>query len=132
MEVLNMNEMAHVGIIAKDADRSVDFYCRIFGCQVVDSFQDEKLKAVFLTTSNGTLEILQYFGQEYGNRCLGVVDHVAFMVDDMDSAINILKQNNVKMIFDEPRTALNGTKKIMFFLGPDNERLEFVQEIDKF
>jgi lactoylglutathione lyase len=124
-----MNGIAHIGVVVKDAEKTVDFYCRVLGCKVSGGFEDERLKAVFLDSGSGILEILQYFKQENSDRKDGVVDHIAFSVDDMDKAIRILKENNVTMLFDEPKIVMGGGKKIMFFLGPDGERLEFMQEV---
>lgn len=124
-----MNDIAHIGLVVKDAERSVDFYCHLLGCEASGGFEDERLKAVFLSCGSGTLEILQYFGEEDEKRGDGVVDHIAFSVNDIEKTVKKLKENGTVMLFDEPRLIMGGSKKIMFFLGPDGERLELMQQI---
>lgn len=124
-----MNNIAHIGIVVKNAERTVDFYCRFLDCKVSGGFEDERLKAVFLSCGSGTLEILQYFETDNSGRGDGVVDHIAFNVSDMDKTIERLKENGVVMLFEEPKIIMGGAKKIMFFLGPDGERLELMQQL---
>lgn len=123
-----MYDIAHIGLVVKDAEKSRDFYCRVLKCEFIDSFQDERLKAVFVKSGNGIIEILQYFSGENGQRAAGFFDHIAFKVDDIEKVITELKEAGVTMLFDAPKLALGGTKKIMFFLGLDGERLELMQE----
>jgi lactoylglutathione lyase len=124
-----MYDIAHIGVVVKDAERSKNFYCGVLGCEVIETHTDERLKAVFLRAGNGTLELLQYSEQENTVRGAGVADHIAFRVSDIESTIEVLKENGIVLLFSEPRVVMGGTKKIMFFLGPDGERLELVQDL---
>lgn len=124
-----MYDIAHIGIVVSNIEKSKDFYCKVLGCSVIDTFEDEKLKAAFLSTGKGVLELLQYIGREGAVRETGAIDHIAFGVEDVDKAVDMLKRNNISLLFDSPRIVMGGTKKIMFFLGPDGERLEVIQEI---
>lgn len=127
--MINMFDIAHIGLVVKDVDKSRDFYCNVLGCEVIKSFQDERLKAVFVKFSNGVIEILQYFKGENGERGAGLFDHLAFDVEDVDKTVAELKAAGVKMVFDAPKIVMGGTVKIMFFLGPDGERLEIKQDL---
>jgi lactoylglutathione lyase len=124
-----MNGIAHIGVVVKDAQKTADFYCRLLGCEVSGGFEDERLKAVFLNCGSGTLEVLQYFKDGDAKRGTGVVDHIAFDVEDIDETVKKLKENGIVMLSDEPKVIMGGSKKIIFFLGPDGERLELMQQI---
>ena len=82
---------------------------------------------VYLQSGSQVIELLQYYSEDDNIRGLGVIDHIAFTVKDIDKEICKLKELNIELVFDSPREILGG-KRIMFFYGPDNERIEFIQE----
>lgn len=122
-----MFDVAHVGLAVKDIEKSKDFYVKVLGCKVVSEYEDERLKAVFLKAGHEVLEIIQYLNEGDKQRGEGVVTHIAFKVDDINKASATVKSRGATLLFDAPKTVMNG-KKIMFFLGPDGEKLELIQE----
>lgn len=122
-----MYEVSHIGLVVRDAAKSSDFYQKVLGCSEVDSYRDNRVTLVFLRTGTQTIELVQYMAGEAEPRRAGVVDHIAFKVQDIDAEIAKLRGMGVTLIFDAPREMAGG-KKIFFFAGPDGERLEFVQE----
>jgi len=123
-----MYSISHIGVVVRDINRSSEFYCKILGCKAIDKYEDDRVHIVFLDAGNGIFELIKYL-KEDSQRSPGIVDHVAFDVEDLDAAVERAKSLGVKMLFDAPRAALGGRKKIMFFEGPDGEKLEFVQDI---
>ncbi|SMD12611.1 VOC family protein [Sporomusa malonica] len=122
-----MVEVAHIGVVVTNADKSLNFYTRVLGCQVEDTYQDERIRLVFIKSGQQTIELIQYKEDPAGARGAGRVDHIAFAVTDLEVELDKLRQHNVTLLFDQPKVV--GNKKIMFFAGPDGERLEFVQKI---
>lgn len=122
-----MYEVAHIGLVVNDVDRSGRFYRDVLGCQAAGAYVDERVKIAFLQAGTQIIELVQYLAGEKEPRQAGVVDHLAFKVADTDAAVAKLREKGVTLLFDAPRTALGG-KKIFFFAGPDGERLEFIQE----
>jgi len=120
-----MNSIAHIGMCVKDLGISQKFYTEILGLEVCGTHQDERIKIVFMSSGNGIIELIQYFG-EYTPRPAGVVDHIAFKVENIEESVEKLKNEGVKLLFEAPRPFEQG--KIFFFQGPDGERLEYVQE----
>lgn len=121
-----MYEIAHVGVVVKNADSSSRFYEEALGCTVEGKVVTDTLKLVFLKAGAGFIELVEHLqasGAE--QRGMGIVDHIAFVVPDMDQALEKLKQFNVTFLLETPKVLAD--KKIMFFSGPDGERLEFVQ-----
>ncbi|ATW25132.1 VOC family protein [Candidatus Formimonas warabiya] len=122
-----MREIAHVGLTVQDCERSASFYEKVLGCQILDQFQDARIKVVFLKSGQGTLELIQHLTGQPEWRAAGVVDHIAFQVDDVEKETIRLKELGVSLLSDTPREVLDG-KKVIFFSGPDGERLELIQE----
>ena len=122
-----MYEVAHIGLVVRNTERSLEFYQRVLGCELTDSYQDERIRLTFLRAGGQIIELIQYLQPEAMERLVGVVDHIAFKVLDMDDAVQRLQEQQAPLLFAVPRVV--GTKKIIFFSGPDGERLEFVQEM---
>ena len=122
-----MHDVAHIGIVVKNVDKSLAFYTSVLGCNRAESYQDERIRLEFIKSGQQTIELIQYTDDAAGSRGPGIVDHVAFLVKDMDDEIERLRQNQVPLLFDQPK--IMSDKKIMFFTGPDGERLEFVQKL---
>jgi lactoylglutathione lyase len=122
-----MFDVAHVGVVVADADKSLDFYTKVLDCQVGDMYEDERIRLIFIRSGQLTIELIQYNADPAPARNAGRVDHIAFFVNDLTAEIEKLRQHNIILLFDQPRVV--GNKKIMFFVGPDGERLEFVEKI---
>lgn len=122
-----MYNVAHIGIVVKDMDKSLKFYTTVLGCALEGSYQDERIHLAFIKAGQQTIELIQYPEDSVKVRGAGVVDHIAFAVTDIAAEMEKLRQHKVTLLFDPPKM-VNG-KKILFFVGPDNERLEFVQTL---
>lgn len=122
-----MYEVAHVGIVVKDAQISSKFYCDVLGCKLYETVDSAELKLIMLKAGCQTIELVQYFKDKERERGAGVVDHIAFIVPDMDMALEQLALHNVPLLQDKPKVLPD--KKIMFFSGPDGERLEFIENL---
>ncbi|SDE22656.1 VOC family protein [Sporomusa acidovorans] len=122
-----MLSVAHIGIVVKDTDKSLDFYTRVLGCTVEETYQDERIRLTFIKAGQQTIELIQYQEDAVKTRGAGNVDHIAFAVTDMEAEVARLRQHKVTLLLDQPKVT-NG-KKILFFAGPDGERLEFVQKL---
>lgn len=119
-----MFTISHVGIVVSDIVRSADFYMNLIGCTHTETYESEDIILVYLMLSNQTLELICYKNpQERSNR--GVVDHIAFEVEDIAIAIDRLRQAGIRFAFESPKRIHN--KQIVFFYGPDGERLELIQ-----
>jgi len=120
-------ELAHVGIVVKDCERSADFYQQVLGCPVIDRLGNDTLKIIYLQSGNLTIELLEYIAALPASRNTGVYDHLAFTVSDIQAAVVSLKKQGVAFESDNPRLTMNG-KKIIFFSGPDGERIELMED----
>jgi len=121
-----MCKLAHIGIVVQNCERSVEFYTRVLGLELVDRHSNKELTIIELKTGSLVVELLQYFSSSPEPRGTGIYDHLAFRVEDIESEMARLRGYGV--VFPEkPRLALNG-KKIIFFTGPDGERIELLED----
>jgi lactoylglutathione lyase len=119
-----MQEVAHIGLMVRDVDSSADFYQNVLGCQKVNSYQDKNLQILYLKYGDTTIELVQDL-KNYQERPDGKIDHIAFVVPNIDQKITELRAKDVSFLSDDPIDINNW--RIIFFEGPDKERLELIQ-----
>ncbi|MCM3768292.1 VOC family protein [Neobacillus niacini] len=119
--------MEHVGIVVKDMDESLAFYQNILGLELRnrERLNDSVELAFLFFPEQPSVEVeLVYGGHGEGE---GIVNHLAFTVENIEAELARLKEAGVKLVDEEPRSLLNGTVKIAFFQGPNGEKLELVE-----
>lgn len=122
-----MYKVAHIGLVVKDADQSSLFYRQTLGCKLVNSYQDERVKLIFLNAGGQIIELVQHLQESTPEkRSNGAVDHIAFEVEDVSLAMERLRAAGVTLLSDKPRFVGRSLQNF-FCLGPDGERLEFMQ-----
>lgn len=119
-----MYQIAHIGIGVKDAEKSMDFYKEVFGCLLMESYEDDRVKIIFASCGNNVLEFVQN-KVEAQTMSEGVISHIAVKVENIEESIKKIKDIGVKCLSEKPINFNGG--KIFFFEGPDGERLEFVE-----
>ncbi|MDR3560762.1 MAG: VOC family protein [Negativicutes bacterium] len=123
-----MYKLAHIGVVVKNADQSSLFYQKVLGCEPMDSYQDERVKLIFLNSAGQTIELVQHMqGDPSPERPAGRVDHIAFKVDDVFAEMDKMRSAGIQPLTDKPKKLNNGIQNF-YILGPDGERLEFMQE----
>lgn len=122
-----MLELNHIGLMVKDIDRSMNFYTNILGFSIGDYKADENLKILLLHNKTITIELIERSSDPITPRKAGFWDHLTFQVGDINLALEMLKAQKVELIDIEPRESLLG-RKVLFFLGPDGERIEFIEK----
>ncbi len=124
-----MGKVAHLGLIVKDVERSSQFYQQHCGCKPLKALKSDIIKIQMLDANGVIIELLQHLVPDpEPNRRAGVVDHAAFIVDDIVAEISKLRSAGIKILV-EPRPSIIGAT-IAFFAGPDGERVEFIQPGD--
>lgn len=115
----------HIGIRVRDIEKSSKFYCEILGFELKERFENEKLILLFLKNENTVIELVYAKNNEYDYVRNGILEHMAFTVDDIKKYVDKLKENNIKFI-SKDIIKFKG-EYIIFFEGPDGEKLELVQ-----
>jgi lactoylglutathione lyase len=120
--------MEHVGIKVKNMDESLAFYQNILGLELRNrEWLTDSVELAFLYfPDQPSVEIeLVYGGGSVDNE--GIVNHLAFTVENIKAELLRLKQAGIQLVDEEPRSILNDTVKIAFFQGPNGEKLELVE-----
>jgi Predicted enzyme related to lactoylglutathione lyase len=138
-----MIRYVHTNIIAKDSDKLIDFYKKVFGCRSIGETRD--LRGEWLDKMTGisnahivgehlvlpgydddhpTLEIFSYDEmkgeQNHSINTYGFA-HIAFEVDDVEETLNKLLQNGGKMKGELVHANYEDGRKATFVYATDIE-----------
>jgi methylmalonyl-CoA/ethylmalonyl-CoA epimerase len=113
----------HVGVAVTDLDESIKIYREAFGGELLhrETNEREGLEAAFIRTGSGEVELMSAIredspvGKFLARRGPGL-HHVAYAVDDIESALRQAKAAGVELIDAEPRIGMHGTR--IAFLHP--------------
>ncbi len=126
----------HIGHAVHDLDAAVDTYRRLLGASVEhrQTVSDQCVEAVSLRVAGTRIELLQPLGADtpvgrfLDKRGPGM-HHVAYLVDDLESALAEARDAGAELIDEHPRLGLFGLR--VAFVHPDSVAgvlVEFVQE----
>lgn len=126
-----IRKMEHVAIIVKDMDQSIRFYSEMFGFTVRLRGNNPNREMAFLyleAQPDMEIELIQDIDPvgEYNES--GIVNHLAFTVDDLDASIRYYREKGIVFTSEEPKPTLEGGRMILF-KGPNEELLQFVERI---
>lgn len=122
-------KVEHTAIIVNDIDESLDFYCNLFGFVLRLRGKTPARELAFMYHKNQPdfeIELIRELNPvtEYSER--GIVNHVAFTVDDVDEAMNLLKDKGIRFHTEQPVATLEGGRTVLFN-GPSNELLQLIE-----
>lgn len=121
----------HVAIIVNDIEKSIKYYSDMFGFTLRLRGQNPRREMAFLKHDNQPgFEIELIFDLipqgDYADK--GIVNHLAFTVDNIQEAIHYYRDKGIVFHTKEPNNAIDGAKTI-FFTGPNGELLQLVEPI---
>jgi len=113
----------HIGLAVNNLDKDAPFWKHVLkishkGTEVVE---DQGVTTDIYDTGRGKVELLEALGE---NTAVGKflknhgpgMHHVCFEVDDINNAINELKESNIRVLSDNPTTGAEGYKVV--FIHP--------------
>jgi methylmalonyl-CoA epimerase len=128
--------MDHVGVAVKNLDEAVKLYRDVLGFELkgVQVLKERKVKVAFFSMGGeAQVELLGALGGDspvakfLEARGEGI-QHIAVRVDNIEKALNELKQNGVFLVDDKPRDGAEGKK--IAFVSPKSTKgvlIELVQ-----
>eukprot|EP01132_Coremiostelium_polycephalum_P001280 gene1280-1615_t len=122
-EKVGLGRFNHVAIAVPDLKASSNMYRNAFGAKVSEPVDqvEHGVTTVFIELDNTKIELLHPFGEKspiakfLEKNPSGGIHHVCLEVDDINSAINELK-DKVKFINPEPKIGAHG--KPVVFIHP--------------
>ncbi|MGC5323911.1 VOC family protein [Brevibacillus sp. SYSU BS000544] len=119
----------HVAIIVTDMDKSIEFYSNLFGYQVRTRGQSKVREMAFLYRDNQPdfeIELIRDLVDQGEYFPKGIVNHLAFTVDNMEEAIPFYREKGIQFLTETANPSIDGGKTI-FFYGPNQELLQLVE-----
>jgi methylmalonyl-CoA/ethylmalonyl-CoA epimerase len=115
----------HLGVAVRDLEDAFDSYSRLFGAELEhrDRLDEQGVEAIAITVGDSRVELLGALGQDtpvgrfLDKRGPGM-HHVAYWVDDIDTALADLEREGAQLIDEQPRRGLYGLQ--VAFVHPDS------------
>jgi catechol 2,3-dioxygenase len=129
-----IGKIGHVGIYARDLERSARFYTEVLGFQVTDVIApggELAGGAVFLRCATDH-HAIALFQATADNKPGGSLHHIAMEVPTIDELVRVrdhLRQHQVQIDLEGRRGA--GVQLVVEFRDPDGHRLEIYWNIDQ-
>ena len=112
---MNLTHIEHIGIAVKNLEEAMKYYEDVLGlkCYAVEEVEDQKVKTAFFQIGQTKIELLETtdpegpIGKFIEKRGEGI-HHLAFAVKNLPSALNELKEKEIKLIDLSPRRGAEG------------------------
>ncbi|MCK1986100.1 MULTISPECIES: VOC family protein [unclassified Peribacillus] len=126
-----INKMEHIAIIVTDMDHTIQYYSDMFGFKVRLRGSSKKREMAFLFLEEQPsmeIELIRDIDPigEYNKS--GIVNHLAFTVDDINQAISHYEKKGIKFLSIQPQSTLEGGLMILFY-GPSGELLQLIERV---
>lgn len=120
---MNLTHIEHIGIAVKDLNESIRYYEDILGlkCYSIEEVKDQKVKTAFFKIGQTKIELLEStepdgpIGKFIEKKGEGI-HHLAFHVNDLQSALKEAEEKEIKLIDTQPRKGAEGLN--IAFLHP--------------
>jgi lactoylglutathione lyase len=127
--VIVIKKVEHVALIVIDMEKAISYYSNMFGFTLRTRRQSKTRDLAFLKhdqQSDFEIELIQDLVSQDLYSDKGIVNHLAFTVDNIEDAIQFYKEKGVLFNSEIYNIANDGTKTI-FFYGPNRELLQLVE-----
>ena len=109
----------HIAIAVHDLDAALAFYRDALGLEMAERRQvpEEGVEIAFLPAGEGEIELLRPLDEESGvarfleKRGEGL-HHICLAVDDIEAAMARLQASGARVLSDEPRVDVHGTRYV--------------------
>ena len=113
----------HIGIAVNDLDAAVKLYGGSFDMaeQHRETVEEQGVEALLLEVGEGHIELIKPLSEDSGVAKFIAkngegMHHVAYQVDDIDAALEKVREAGLRLIDEKPRTGIRGSR--VAFLHP--------------
>lgn len=120
---MNLTHIEHIGIAVKNLNEAIKYYEGVLGlkCYAIEEVKDQKVMTAFFMIGQTKIELLESTDPQSSiakfidKRGEGI-HHLAFAVQNLTSSIKELKDKEIKLIDEHPRSGAEGLNIV--FLHP--------------
>jgi methylmalonyl-CoA/ethylmalonyl-CoA epimerase len=110
---MKIKRIAHLGVVVKDLDNALKLFTESLPLEMTHSEDYQGMKIGFIPIGDSSVELLQDISgssaiKKYLDNKGEGIHHIAFEVDDINQAVEELKQKGVRMIDETPRQGAHG------------------------
>jgi methylmalonyl-CoA/ethylmalonyl-CoA epimerase len=120
MKILKID---HLGVAVKSIDEGKNFWTEVLGLNFegFETVEEQKVTTAFFPVGESEVELLESTAPDgpiakYLEKKGEGIQHVAFRVENIEAALEELKQKNIRLIDEKPRRGAGGAK--IAFLHP--------------
>lgn len=112
---MKAKRIEHIGIAVESLDAAIPYYETLLGtsCYAVEEVADQKVKTAFFKVGETKIELLEStdpqgpIGKFIENKGQGI-HHIAFAVDDVNNALQEVKEAGIRLIDQQGRKGAEG------------------------
>lgn len=112
---MELTHIEHIGIAVKNLDESIKYYEEVLGlnCYSIEEVTDQKVKTAFFKVGQTKIELLESTDPEgpigkYIEKKGEGIHHLAFHVNNLQSALDEAKDKGIRLIDEKPRGGAEG------------------------
>lgn len=114
---MQANKISHVGIAVTDLEQQKLFYGEVLGLEFLgeEEVADQRVKVAMFRAGEVRIELLEPTDPDspiarfIDKRGQGI-HHIAYEVDDLDAALDEMKQREIRLIDEQPRPGAEGQR----------------------
>ena len=114
---MECKKIDHIGIAVSSIEERLKFYEETLGLHLegVETVESQKVKTAFIPCGDSELELLESTADDgavarFIEKNGEGIQHIALRVDDIDSALEELKERGVRLIDEAPRIGAGGAR----------------------
>ncbi len=112
---MKIKRISHIGVGVTDTDKASDFYTKMLNLPLDHQEELGELKISFVPIGDTNIELVQSTTPEgvmskFVDKRGEGIHHIAFEVEDIDSALAELKDKGVRLIDEQARPGAHGAR----------------------
>lgn len=112
---MDLTHIEHIGIAVKNLEESIKYYEGVLGlkCYSIEEVAEQKVKTAFFKVGQTKIELLESTDPEgpigkYIEKKGEGIHHIAFHVNDLQSALDEANEKGIRLIDEKPRGGAEG------------------------